>query len=180
MKKTNQMLVRIDSNDSCDRISHERLTLYARSSYKEFQNNLQAVVISDYDKGFLREEDIEDLTKIFSCPIFLDTKKRLGKWCRGVDFIKINDVEYDNSKDLIKDLKLKDKLIITRGGDGAEYKGKIYPTKKCAVQDLSGAGDTFLAGLVHSYTKTYNIEDAIKFANEVATKVVQKRGVTTI
>tara|TARA_Y100001972_G_scaffold124718_1_gene174492 strand:- start:1477 stop:2232 length:756 start_codon:yes stop_codon:yes gene_type:complete len=179
-EKTNQMLVRIDSNDSCDRISHERLTLYARSSYKEFQNNLQAVVISDYDKGFLREEDIEDLTKIFSCPIFLDTKKRLGKWCRGVDFIKINDVEYDNSKDLIKDLKLKDKLIITRGGDGAEYKGKIYPTKKCAVQDLSGAGDTFLAALVHSYIKTHNIEDAIKFANEVATKVVQKRGVTTI
>lgn len=179
-KKTNQMIVRIDSNDICDRISKEQLELYLTPSYKNFYNNLKAVVISDYNKGFLEEEDIEYITTIFNCPIFMDTKKRLGTWCQNISFIKINDVEYNNSKDFLWGLSLKNQLIVTKGDKGAEYNDKIYPTKKCDVQDLSGAGDTFLAGLVHEYIKDNNIDKAIKFANKIATKVVQKRGVTTI
>ena len=42
-------------------------------------------------------------------------------------------------------------MIITRGSSGAEYNGIMYPVDKVDVRDTSGAGDTFLAGLVYAY-----------------------------
>ena len=72
------------------------------------------------------------------------------------------------------------KMIITRGPRGAEYKGKIYPVKEVDVRDTSGAGDTFLAGLVFDYLKNKSIIKAIKFANKCATQVVQKKGTAKI
>jgi len=179
-EKTNQMLVRIDTNDVYERILDINLKLYTSNGYTEFLDGLEAVVVSDYNKGFLTEEDIKWITEFYKCPVFLDTKKKLGKWCEGADFIKINDVEYANSKDALQFCFLEHKIIVTKGGDGAEYEGILYPTKKCAVQDLSGAGDTFLASLVHKYCETKDITEAIPFANKMATKVVQKQGVATI
>jgi sugar/nucleoside kinase (ribokinase family) len=116
----------------------------------------------------------------YDCPVFLDTKKVLGKWCVGADFIKFNEFEYADTEHTLADLGIRNKLIVTKGGEGAEYRGVLYPTEKCSVQDLSGAGDTFLAGLVHKYCETEDIAQAITFANEVASKVVQKQGVATI
>ena len=71
-------------------------------------------------------------------------------------------------------------MIITRGPRGAEYKGKIYPVKEVDVRDTSGAGDTFLAGLVFDYLENKDIVKAIKFANKCATQVVQKKGTAKI
>ena len=72
------------------------------------------------------------------------------------------------------------KLIITRGPYGCEYQTKIYPVSSVEVKDTSGAGDTFLSGLVRKYIETKDIGQSIKFANKCATKVVQKRGVSII
>ena len=74
-------------------------------------------------------------------------------------------------------MKLKNKLIITLGPQGASFQGKIYPVETTEIKDLSGAGDTFLAALCAQYCKNENIVESIKFANFCATKVVQKRGV---
>ena len=43
------------------------------------------------------------------------------------------------------------------------------------VKDMTGAGDTFLAGLVAKFLETYSIPLGIQFGNECATEVVQKR-----
>ena len=59
-------------------------------------------------------------------------------------------------------------------------KDKMFPTEEVPIKDVSGAGDTFLAGLVYEYMKTKNIEKSIKFAQKCTTKVVQKHGVSTI
>ena len=75
--------------------------------------------------------------------------------------------------------ELQDKIIITRGRRGCEYKSKIYPTQEVPVKDVSGAGDTFMAGLVYQYVKSNDIKEAIKFAQTCTTKVVQKTGVAT-
>ena len=48
------------------------------------------------------------------------------------------------------------------------------------VRDLSGAGDSWMAGFVVKYLETKDPYESIEFANEKATIVVQKRGVTTI
>ena len=71
-------------------------------------------------------------------------------------------------------------MIITRGSRGAEYKGEVYPVKEVDVRDTSGAGDTFLAGLVFDYLENKDIVKAIKFANKCATQVVQKKGTAKI
>ena len=52
--------------------------------------------------------------------------------------------------------------------------------EEVSVKDVSGAGDTFMAGLVYQFVKTHNITNAINFAQECTTKVVQKIGVETI
>jgi sugar/nucleoside kinase (ribokinase family) len=72
------------------------------------------------------------------------------------------------------------KLIVTLGSKGCRYKGKEFPVKEVPVKDVSGAGDTFIAGLVRGYLDTQDIESAIGFAQECTTHVVQKHGVATV
>ena len=170
--KTNHMFFRIDEGeDDVFPIAQKSLDNINWEDYS-------AVVISDYCKGFIDENTIKYISK--QHPItFLDTKKQIGSWVEDITFIKINDVEYRYSEKFI-DNNYKDSLIITRGSNGAEYKGNTYPVKKVDVKDTSGAGDSFLAGLVGNYLETYNIVEAIKFANKCATQVVQKKGTAKI
>ena len=48
------------------------------------------------------------------------------------------------------------------------------------VIDVSGAGDSFLAGLIVEFSKSEDMEKAIIFANECASKVVGQKGVGII
>tara|TARA_R100001015_G_C4605190_1_gene160217 strand:+ start:352 stop:1086 length:735 start_codon:yes stop_codon:yes gene_type:complete len=170
--RSGQMVIRVDKNDNCGRIKIGGLN---DNGY------FDAVIISDYCKGFLLEEDINEITNRFKCPIFLDTKKQLGDWCENISFIKINEFEHKKNFERLPNYPfILDKMIVTIGSKGCKYKNKIYSVPEVSVKDVSGAGDTFLAGLVTSYLKHNNIEQAIKFANECATIVVQKRGVTTL
>ena len=170
--KTNHMFFRIDEGeDDVFPIAQKTLDNINWEDYN-------AVIISDYCKGFIDEDTIKYISK--QHPItFLDTKKQIGSWVEDITFIKINDVEYRYSEKFI-DNNYKDSLIITRGSNGAEYKGNTYPVKKVDVKDTSGAGDSFLAGLVGNYLETYNIVKSIKFANKCATQVVQKKGTAKI
>ena len=60
------------------------------------------------------------------------------------------------------------------------YNGKTYPVNPVDVFDLSGAGDTFMCGLVTSYIHEQDIDTALFCANDCAVRVVQKKGVATI
>ena len=55
-----------------------------------------------------------------------------------------------------------------------------FPVEKVEIRDVSGAGDTFLSGLVSEYLLTKDIKKSIIFAQQCATIVVQKPGVSTI
>ena len=167
-EKSNHMFMRVDSGEKINMINHESLSF-----------EYESIILSDYDKGFLSEEQIEYICSNHS-QVFLDTKKILGEWARNAKFIKINNHEYERSKKFI-DNHISDKVIKTVGGEGCEYQGNLFPVKKkVEVLDVSGAGDTFMAALVVNYTDTYDIESAIGFANESASEVVKHRGVTII
>lgn len=165
----NYILLRIDKNDDVSQINLNDLP----------DDVFDSVVIGDYNKGFLSSDDIQFISKKYDCPVFLDTKKILDDWVSDVDYIKINNSEYENNKKYI-DLKIKHKTIITRGKEGCNFNGKNYPTKVVEVKDVVGAGDTFLAGLVFKYVETNSIEESIRFANKCSTQVVQKRGVGVV
>lgn len=167
--KTNHMFMRLDNNDKkygkCD---------VGAIMFDEYD----AVIISDYNKGFLPESVIRDISK--SHPLtFLDTKKILGPWANDISFIKINNFEYNRTKFTLTET-LNEKLIITTGPDGCKYKDTVYPVPQVEIKDSSGAGDTFISALVYKYIETVDMRESILFANKCATDVVQKRGVTTI
>jgi D-beta-D-heptose 7-phosphate kinase/D-beta-D-heptose 1-phosphate adenosyltransferase len=170
---TNHMFIRIDTNEEkIERISPIKLVNLP---------NYDAVVISDYNKGFLTEEDVQTISKSHPL-VFMDTKKAIGTWAGECNYIKINEKEYEYCKEHYKSLDrtLRHSLIVTRGPNGCSYKDETFPVAKVDVKDMTGAGDTFLAGLVVKFLRTKNIKEAINFANVCATQVVQKKGVVTI
>jgi bifunctional ADP-heptose synthase (sugar kinase/adenylyltransferase) len=170
--KSNQMFLRVDSIDR----------VRPAFDINRVDWDVDAVIVSDYDKGFLTENDIHEISKRHSLT-FIDTKKPINlQTFSDYTFIKMNEWEWELcEKAGAKYEEWADKLIITMSEKGCLYKDIVFPVNNdIEVRDLSGAGDTFMASLVYKYVNTESITDAIKFANECATKVVQKKGVTTI
>jgi D-beta-D-heptose 7-phosphate kinase/D-beta-D-heptose 1-phosphate adenosyltransferase len=128
-----------------------------------------AIVISDYDKGYVTYQTVEHIREMYKGPIFIDTKKSDLARFQGC-FVKIN--EHENSKKL----STNDHLIVTLGSQGAVYQDQLYPAVPCEVVDVCGAGDTFLAALVTEYLKTHSMRTALEFANTAASVCVQHRG----
>lgn len=128
-----------------------------------------AIVISDYDKGFITYDNVREIRKQFSGPIFIDTKKRDLAQFEGC-YVKINELERSLAT------SLNSTIITTLAGKGAEYNGKIYPAPSIEVVDVCGAGDTFLSALVVEYLKTKSIEKAIPYAILASSISVQHSG----
>ena len=181
--RSGQMVLRVDEHDWTPRInikvlqgiSGNKITSYGNEDTIE---HIDAIIISDYCKGFLEESDIEYICEN-NFNVFVDTKKRLGHWIRQADFIKINELEYMKNHEIL-DSGFEDKLIVTLGSKGCRYKGKEYEVPQVSVKDVSGAGDTFLAGLVVKYVETNDIVESIKFAQKCTTQVVQQKGVAQV
>lgn len=142
-------------------------------------NQYNAIVISDYDKGFVTYNNVAQLRQEFTGPIFIDSKKSDLKQFNGC-FVKINELEYKNK------ISNPDDLIVTLGDKGAiliteNAKKQIkFATTPVDVVDVCGAGDTFLAALTYQYLKTQSIESAIIFANQCAAITVTHRGVYSL
>ena len=175
----NQMVLRVDTNDKCRQIDE---ALRMNICNNQYQNKTyDAIVISDYCKGFLTKSDIESICKS-NTNVFLDTKKDLGDWIKFANFIKINNYEHRRNLKYITNnlVNLKEKLIMTRGKYGCIFDGKTFEVDEVLVRDVSGAGDTFLAGLVVEYLRTNDIVKAIHFAQKCSTIAVQKHGVSVV
>jgi len=132
-----------------------------------------AIIISDYNKGFVTYEAIEKLRIDFQGPIFIDTKKRDLARFDGC-YVKINESEYNARTSSCEN------LIVTKGGHGAMYKDTLYPTVQQEVVDVCGAGDTFLAALAYEYLNTNCIVQSIDFANKCSAITVGHRGVYSL
>jgi len=164
----NHMFIRVDANDGRFPQAEDLQDI----DYSQYS----AVIISDYNKGFLSPQQIGYIASKHE-NVFLDTKKILDeKWCKDVKFIKINNDEYKKTQHTITK-RVQEKLIVTLSSKGCRYGERVYPVKKVEIKDSSGAGDTFIAALAIKFIETKDIDASIEFANECATRVVQKRGV---
>jgi bifunctional ADP-heptose synthase (sugar kinase/adenylyltransferase) len=171
--KSNQMLLRVDSNDKVSNSFDIKKVDF--ESY-------DAVIVADYDKGYLTNNDIQQISKHAKLS-FIDTKKTIDlENFKDYTFVKMNEVEWERCVEhgaLYDDWKKQ--LIVTMSERGCMYNEKRYPVDtSIEVRDLSGAGDTWMASFVVKYVETKDIDESIEFANKNATIVVQKRGVTTI
>ena len=134
-----------------------------------------AIVISDYNKGFLTYENIEYIIESVKCPVFIDTKKQdLSRFSASWVYVKINELEYKNR------FSVPMNLIVTLGDKGAMLRtgccDELFETREVEVMDVCGAGDTFLAALTTQYLFTKDIGKSILFANIAAGITVQHRG----
>lgn len=128
------------------------------------------VVISDYNKGTIDVDFIRDVRARFDGPILVDTKIQDLALLDGC-LVKINEREFLRTTSVCAD------LIVTTGASGCRYKDKVYGTPPVKVFDVTGAGDTFLAGLAYGLLNYGEIERAIKFATTGASLTVQHQGV---
>jgi bifunctional ADP-heptose synthase (sugar kinase/adenylyltransferase) len=171
--KSNQMLLRVDSNDSVQNSFDIKKVDF---------DSYDAVIVADYDKGFLTNDDIQMIGSKSKLS-FIDTKKVIDlNHFKGYTFVKMNEVEWERCQRygaVYEDWK--ENLIVTMSERGCMYNEKSYSVDNSVeVRDLSGAGDTWMASFAHEYIRTTNIDSSIELANKNATLVVQKRGVTTI
>ena len=159
--RSRQQIVRID-----DDVESEPMTFETA-----IPPGYDAIVISDYNKGLITYELVEELRKEFSGPIFVDTKKQNLARFEGC-VVKINQVEHAaRSSDCTN-------MIVTQGKQGALYNNKMYPAAAIDVIDVCGAGDTFLAALAYEYLQTDgNMEAAVEFAIRASAVTVQHTGV---
>jgi D-beta-D-heptose 7-phosphate kinase/D-beta-D-heptose 1-phosphate adenosyltransferase len=159
--RSKQQIVRIDDDIQSDPITFDT----------DIPDVYDAVVISDYDKGTVTYDVIEQLIAL-SIPIFIDTKKTDLARMQGA-WVKINDLEYS------KVVSECTGLIITHGASGASviHHDITCPAPNVEVSDVTGAGDTFLAAFAYQYLNTKNVLQSTEFAIAASAVTVQHHGV---
>lgn len=134
---------------------------------------VDCIVVSDYDKGYVTYELVENLRSRFNGPIYIDTKKTdLAKFdgC----YVKVNQLERSRAIS-VPNQKY---LIVTQGPNGATWDGNTFtPDLVSDITDVTGAGDTFLAALVYKHLETGDMATAIKFANRASGVTIKHVGV---
>lgn len=157
--RSKQQIVRIDTDVMSDAIRWA----------SEIPESYDAVVVSDYNKGTVDYQTIQELKDEFAGPIFVDTKKTDLAQLEGC-IVKINELEHSRLTTQCT------QLIVTQGKHGAWYMGKRFGAGSVEVADVCGAGDTFLAALTFAYLEYKDMELAITFAIEAASITVQHIG----
>jgi D-beta-D-heptose 7-phosphate kinase/D-beta-D-heptose 1-phosphate adenosyltransferase len=163
-----------------------------------------AVVFSDYAKGLLSDTLVAHVTKLARADkkfIALDPKPKHQLSFRDLDLITPNKKEALQLAGIepgpgvpfpaaavcarLQELYRTRNIVVTLGEDGMllSANGKVLktiPTAAREIYDVSGAGDTALAGLVLALTSGAGLEEAAHFANAAAGVVVAKLGTATV
>lgn len=167
-KKSNHMFLRVDEGE-------QEITPLKYFDV-DLVNDVDIVIVSDYDKGFISDDILFEIGFNSRLSI-LDSKRKLTIGiAKAYDFVKLNETESKQNSEL----SLLPNIITTLGARGTKYQDIIYPSPKPQETiDVSGAGDTFTSAFILKYYETKSVEESIIFANEMSAIVVSKRGVAT-
>ena len=172
-QKSNHMFMRLDEGETNGILP--LLSLDTEIIGKILRSDI--VIISDYNKGYLSEDIINKITEKSKFSV-MDSKKRLTeKSIENLNFVKLNEIEYNQNKQLVSDNL--EKFVITLGSKGAMFLNEVFGSNRPQETiDVSGAGDSFISAFTLMYYKTTDIKVSINFANEVCSDVVSKKGVS--
>lgn len=133
-------------------------------------------ILSDYAKGVLDEvNNIIDHINTFGCKVIVDPKRTYACYV-GAWLVKPNELEYLKygfdkwQGNIIKTSAEKEVVAYI---DETLYN---VPVHKVDVNDVTGAGDCFLAAFVYGLTKQYDYKTCLQLAVRGATKSVQHTG----
>ena len=172
-EKSNYQVMRLDNEPDVKPLREAELRMAAM--HLEYD----AVVISDYDKGYVDDNLIDIIApRNPGIKIFVDTKKKKLPTQYNNVVYKINKKEFELlDPDHIPNGK---NMIVTHGANGALWDHQTFPVPITRVFDVTGAGDTFLAALVFYYIQLPDMKESINFANRCAAIAVQNPGTYTL
>jgi D-beta-D-heptose 7-phosphate kinase/D-beta-D-heptose 1-phosphate adenosyltransferase len=134
------------------------------------------VILSDYNKGTLDEslKIIEHINQ-FDCKIIVDPKRHASCY-KGAWLVKPNGLEFEG----LGFTKWLGNIITTNAANPviAEIDKQYYtiPVDPIEVNDVTGAGDCFLAAFVYALTKGYNYQKSLELAVCGSTESVKHVG----
>ena len=175
------------------RIDHEKKIDWHPNLDSISINDFDVCIISDYDKGV-----VKNINEIDAKIIIVDPKKNNFASYKYANIITPNlyelnkathcDINNDSSiiascKKLINDYKF-DFIVAKKGARGMTIVGKedfVHNIQALKIDnpDVTGAGDTVIAALSIAYAKTGDMIFASEFANVAAGLVVDKSGTAT-
>ncbi|HHO76783.1 MAG TPA: D-glycero-beta-D-manno-heptose-7-phosphate kinase [Deltaproteobacteria bacterium] len=195
-----QQIARIDkeNRDIISDILRSRLI----AAVKDSIDHIDAIIISDYAKGVVSKELIEeivDLTKDNGVLICVDPKERNFPFYRHVNCITPNTkelgfgagIKIEKEQDIVEAaLKVKsilecDMVLVTRGEHGMSLFDKTggiidIPTTARAVFDVTGAGDTVISCFTLCLASGATPREAALISNLAAGLVVAEVGAASI
>ena len=191
----NQQVVRADRelNKDLSKSSNNNLI----KSVKSIIENIDAIILGDYNKGVLNLASIKALIQTANNagkPVYVDPKESNFNAYKNVRLFKPNLLEFKNSYINNESLEVagfqfKDEinaeiLMITRGADGVSlFDGSDYhhfSTKARLVHDVSGAGDTVIATFTLSDICGASPKESVTLSNYAAGRVCEEVGVVPI
>jgi D-glycero-beta-D-manno-heptose-7-phosphate kinase len=198
----NQQLCRLDKEESWKAYAAEAVK--ARGLLKERAAAADAVILSDYAKGYLSTAIVKDLRDVAHHAgklVAWDPKPRGRIQATDLDLVTPNrheavelsglnlgeddrEVEAEVCRQIWQRYHPRN-LVITLGADGMllSREGRVekqIPTAAREVYDVSGAGDTVIASLTLALAAGADLETAAHFANAAAGVVVGKLGTATV
>ena len=197
---SHQQIVRVDEEDTAamPREAEER----ARAVIAKGLELTNAVVVSDYAKGFLTPSLLKFLTAAAARAgqrVFVDPKGADCTRYRGCFLMKPNRLELsiltglparNHRETLAAGSRLSAlmpgaMILVTEGADGMTLFGGASPVEHLAhaprqVYDVTGAGDTVLATLSLAMTAGASYRDAMELAAEAAAIAIGTMGTATV
>lgn len=178
-----QILLRVDDEDNKLSLQTSDMLL---TSFKRICENYDLIILSDYNKGVLKNaRDFINIAKKFNAVVLVDPKKNNFHEYKGADCITPNLSEFVAAGGIIgaddqitmsmcgfQDKYDLQNLVVTLGDQGCvalvgdEF--VKYEATQAEVYDVTGAGDTFIAALAYFWVDSGNVKDAIKLANIAA------------
>ncbi len=151
------------------------------------------VVLSDYNKGTLTQ--IERYISEFQSngsKVLVDPKREISAY-KGAWFVKPNRNEFvkyigefSSHAELIEKAQQTVRkyhfshMLITLGSEGMMYvtaaAAKFFPSVSQQVADITGAGDTVIAGLIYGLSNGCDLEESVILAKRLAELSVTKIG----
>ncbi len=192
----NQQLIRLDTEDGFAHVNHDELLKEAIAATSE----VNAVILSDYNKGTLRPILTEFLAhcKRQKLPVLVDPKGSDYSIYRSATLLTPNMSEFEmvagkptdesdfqqRAKALMQSFEINN-LLVTRSEKGMTlFQSDITPfnleAKVREVYDVTGAGDTVIATLATALGANYSLHDSTTLANLAAGIVVGKMGTATV
>lgn len=186
-----QQVLRID-REKTDPIKEEtKERIFER--FKRAMQQASVLLFSDYAKGLLSHDLLQQMIAHAKVPIIVDPKGADFSKYRGATLIKPNlkesriasgeeDLEVA-AKSLLKTTGA-EHLFITRASEGisvfSSTERRDFPTRSREVTDVTGAGDTVCATLACCMANGWSVAEMAELANVAASLAIEEIGCARI